>query len=330
MVYFGERRFKQTRSGPESSEMMKILIPVLVLGGLALFILAQQGIFSSPDSHSVHLPVRTAPNPEGDRATGDEPEPQAGGEQNSESPIDSLTGERVAQVVDPPSLPPHPEPETFVPLDTLLDDVRDGGIDEKGEVIHEELPSESSAISYLFHRQRAGFPVPVQEGQPSWPDDYEKRGEELRGLRYVLDLELLEEPLFRTAPPNPSGVEYYYDVIGMDSAQRFHRVLFATREQYFGVGSHVRVEADYLRLHRYRDGNGQVPAIPQWIAYEMKAAPQARFDLEWEPVVWVTVIGGFGVLIVWVSMVLQGGTRHAPRRRYSRRRSEDRTPPDSE
>jgi len=315
MVYFGERRFKRTRSGPGTTEAFRILVPILALGGLTLVILSQ--VRSSAD-HRNSLPATTyrvddtSSSAQGSPTSNDPPP----GDSN---PPPGDSNERPAGIIEVAPPPGHREPDPFTPNDALLESVRDGSVDAAGRVINERLPSESAGIAYLFHRFRSGLPVPNSPSLPSWPEDYQTRGSDLRGRRCVLNLEVLQEPEFHSLDPGPSGVEHYYSAFGLDSDQHYHRIVFAEQDGHLGANSRIRVTADYLRLHTYVDVENRTPSVPMWVAYRVEKAPPRDVAPQWDPVVWVSVIGGFGVLVVWVTMTLNRGMRRTPRRTFSRR-----------
>ncbi|MCA8961015.1 MAG: hypothetical protein KDC38_10910 [Planctomycetes bacterium] len=309
MVYFGERRFKKTSSGAEAPEVRRVLVPVLILGGLVviLVVVAKYGLKDAKERRvQVHLPDRS---PAASAPVG----PAGDVETSKASPVGEDLPTPIG-VVDPPEFAPFPDPQPFVTDDEVLREVRDGALDGEGKIIHEGLGSERRAIAYLLHRFRAGPQIPSTTELPKWPDAYRDRGDELRGKRFVLDLVIDEDALLEPLDPNPSGIDRYFDVFGHDEDQHIHRVIFAVRDRYFGMGDRVRVEADYLRLHMYQAG--QVVSVPMWVAYRMGPAPAPTLALRWEPVAWVAVIGGVAILVVWGMVVLQGGLGGRPPRRF--------------
>lgn len=294
--------------------MLRILIPILVLGGLAFLIVAQA---QSGGGHDSHLPKGDVSN----STVAVQADGPSGEESSGTTDIDP--GQRAAGIVDvaPPPKPRDPEP--FIANDDFLLPVRDGAIDASGAIINERLPSEEAGIAYLLHRQRSGLPIPIAPNLPQWPDGYLNGGDALRGQRCTMDLEILREPMFHAIDPNPSGVEHYYTVFGLDSDQHYHRIVFAESSEHVGSGSRIRVTADYLRLHYYVDDLGRQPAVPMWVTYEVEKAPVPNVTPHWDPVVWVAGIGAFGVLVVWMSVSLSGGMRRTPTRRFKRRSREE-------
>jgi len=296
MVYFGERRFRGASRGDRPRERVRIVAPTILLLVL-LAILASRQWSGSDGTHAIPVRTVSAPPAAGTSEPADAEATPAGGLFPPPRPVALLE----------PNLPPEP----FDPDPAPLLAVRDAGIAEPGE-------RERAGLIWLFHRFRAGEPVPIVEPTVAWKD-LPGREDEVRGERRRFTVTLVEEPIPRTLPANPSGVIRYWEAFGRDADGHFLRLLFIDKPKILPADSEIEVVADFLRLHRYQMIRGGEGVVPEWVAADVAilvSPPPEKGD--WVPLLVVGAIALAALLpIVWG--ILRGEGRK--RRRFAVGRS---------
>jgi len=213
-----------------------------------------------------------------------------------------------------PNLPPEP----FDPDPAPLLAVRDASLVEPGD-------RERAGLIWLFHRFRAGTPVPVVPPTVEW-EQLPGREDEVRGERRRFTATLVEEPIPRILPPNPSGVLRYWEAFGRDADGHFVRLQFIDKPKILPADAEVEVVADFLRLHRYQMVRGGEGVVPEWVAAEvalLTTPPRAKSD--WGP----ALIVGAVALVALVPLlwgVIRGEGRSRRRVAIGRRSAPGESP----
>ena len=290
MVYFGSKRFKGTIKGMSSSDKKLVIRPlIIVVGRLAVYaMIYTQGSSDGPPPEDLPVDVVTESRPVSPR----------------DAPItgsDATTGgldPEVREIIDVAEVPdPNREPEPFQANPLLLFAVTDEGEANKLNDI---------GRGYLFHRWRAGVEVPIEESEFPAPGDLREMAPEIRGKRYSLVVTSRIEPFTRDLEDNPSGVVKYWEGWAHSPTLLF-RILFLEKpEKLMNRGSDWQLEADFLRVHRYRDKSGALRAVPEMIARTLTPF-DGKLDFgitSWTPL-WITN----GVAFVAVLVGLWWGNR---------------------
>jgi hypothetical protein len=306
MVYFGERRFRSAARGEKPRERVRIVAPMILLAVLLALLVSRQW----PGSEErAAIPVR-AISP---TATPDATATPGG---SGGDGLGLIPAPREVSLLEP-NLPAEP----FDPDPAPLLAVRDAGIPEPGE-------RERAGLIWLFHRFRAGSPVPIVEPTVAWKD-LPGREDQVRGERRRFTVKLVEEPIPRTLPPNPSGVLRYWEAFGRDAEGHFVRLQFIDKPKILPADTEVEVVADFLRLHRYQMIRGGEGVVPEWVAAGVSiltSPPPARSD--WGPVLLVGALALAALApIVWGILRGEGRSRRRFAIGRTRRGGEAPAPP---
>ena len=243
MVYFGPRRYRNSPKGLSRSDRVRIFAPILLLVALFAFLYDPD-----PTAPGVELAAPVAPISSPDEGVVD---------------IVLPPGSEVPQVGTlPPPVDPNSPPGPFVVNPAILAAVRDAEAVDPGD------PEEAGLI-YLFHRWRSAGSaergeLPEYSGIPS-------SAPSLRGTRHQLILSLIESPQRRILEDNTAGVLRYWEVFGQDGDGHLHKVDFVDKSSSLPSGSEVVVEADFLRMFRYRTRSGIEGQVPEWVTTELAA-----------------------------------------------------------
>lgn len=306
MVYFGERRFRSAQPGVTSREKSRVVVPAFLLLVLAIIIAAKQWN-PGGGGEPAGIPVRSDSTAASIPATGE----GAGG---SAAGVSTERGGQIPPPREISVLEQNREPGPFDPDASPLAAVRDDEIPAPGD-------RERDGLIWLFHRWRSGPAVRVGERDVPWAELPTLKSE-IRGERHHLNLTLIEEPIPRSLPVNPSGVRRYWEVFATDHAGHFVRLDFIDKPRILPAETEVEVDADFLRLHRYQMVQGGEAAVPEWVArtVTIHTSPPPE-PANWEPLIWVGAISLLGLIpLIW-GILRRQQTEQRPRLRSRRRRS---------
>jgi hypothetical protein len=303
MVYFGERRFRGARQGNTPRERVRLRLAVLLLGVLLLVFYMGRWYESEPEG-PIGFPVTPraeAPRPPRDAA-----------------PAVAVRS-AIGDPVEIPDYEPNGEPAPFdTAAPTPLAAVRDDEIAAPGE-------PEVAGLIWLFHRFRAGPEIPYATSIVPW-EELPARKSEMRGLRRSLQFQLIEEPIPRSLPENPSGVRRYWEAFGVDPEGHMLRIDFIDKPRILPADSQVVADADFLRLYRYQMLSGGEGVVPEWVAGEVRLiAPAPGTESSWQPLYWVA-----GITLILLVPIIRAMTRTPAGRPLRRSRPGDAAAPPPE
>lgn len=261
-------------------EKSRIVVPTVLLFILAMFIMAREWKDGRGDGGAVEgIPVRA--------------------ERTNSAPAgETPRGDEVPAPGRLPVLEANRPPDPFDPSlgADVLSRVRDAGIVAPGE-------PEDAGLMFLFHRIRAGVELPVDDS-PIEFEDWFARAEELRGTRHRIFGTLIEEPIPRDLPENPSGVLRYWEAFAQSPDGHLLRVNFIEKPPVLPADTEVEFVADFLRLHRYQPVRGGEGAVPDWVAGGVEVyTPPPREEGQWRPLLWVALISMCAIVpLLWGAM----------------------------
>ncbi|MEM7167954.1 MAG: hypothetical protein AAF581_21050 [Planctomycetota bacterium] len=219
---------------------------------------------------------------------------------------------REAEISGAEELPPLPAPEPQTPFADNPDLVRGG----------ESALVDPESVDYLFQRWLLDVPVPNEGVAPVVPD-LKGRGEEFKGRRFTLELQLADAPYRRVGLVDGggrSGVTQYYEVWGGDFNDAMHVVLFAEKSELLDQGTPVVAEVDFLQVYQYemvpnaQNNHLVLGRAPMWVARSVKPRPAMQLAAgSWSPFFWVGGIMLVGTLVV-IAVVMSQRV-NAPRQR---------------
>lgn len=277
MVYFGERRFEKATRGRLPRERVRIIAPTVLLMLLVMILLSRQW---SREDDVASVPVQPIAVPA----------PHAG--------ADGGTALERGGWIPPPrdvtELEPNTAAEPFLADPAPLLSVRDDELPAPGE-------RERDGLIWLFHRFRAGTPVPIVEPTVTW-EELPSRKRDIRGERRRFTLTVREEPIPRSLPPNPSGVRRYWEAFCEDAEGHFVLLEFIEKPKILPADSEIEVVADFLRLHKYQMIRGGEGVVPEWVAAEaviLTTPPRAKGD-------WVPLLAVAGIAFLMLIPILWG------------------------